>query len=420
MLFSNKFNFENSFSFIKKLNNDRTQKLITLPSLFLGPRPSAPLFVFSFVLLLTFKIWAGGDIDTLKKELAANPENLKLRHSLAQIHFDQGRYEATVEVFKTKAEKLPQESLALLSMAYQKLDDPINELKFLEQLTANYPKFPNGFVMLGDFYYKKSLTKSDARQTANTLAAYKSAIEINPNYRPAYDGLLKSYEKYNNFYELRILLEDMVKRFGKTGSTLSQLCRRNAIDGYFVNARKTCSEAITLDSKNPENYVFLSLVENNEGQTAKADVLLKKVTSDFPQSEIAASNYGDFLIQQKNLPGAENFFQQAAKADSNSFRAHIGLAIVGFELKHYESALTAYKNACKTNPHQAMKYLKRATDLLRHRRENRLENQYTNVITNCTVSRDNDRSPASIASLKEEFRSAFALYSKNKNINLGL
>lgn len=273
--------------------------------------------------------------------------------------------------------------------------------------------------MLGDFYYKLSLEKKDPRQTANTLAAYKNAIEINPNHRPAYDGLLKAYEKYNNFYELRILLEDMVKRFGKSNSTLAQLCRRNTIDGYFVNARKTCSEAINMDNKNPENYVYLSLVENNEGQTAKADAILKKVTTEFPQSEIAASNYGDYLIQQKNLPGAENLFQQAAKADPNSFRAHLGLALVGFELKHYESALTAYKNACKTNPHQAMKYIKRATDLLRHRRESHLENKYSNIMAKCTISRDNDRSTASLSSLKDEFRSAFALYSKNKAIYLG-
>jgi len=416
MLFSIKLIFENRVIILNKLKNDPMQ----LYNIYLNPFKFILKTIFTIILMLNTVTWANSEIDSLKKELTSSPENLKLRHTIAQLYFEKGSYESTVEILKSKAEKLPQESLALLAISYQKLNDSINEIKFLEQLTASYPKYPNGFVMIGDYYYKKSLEKNDPRQSANALLSYKNAIEINPNFKPAYDGLLVAYEKYNNYYELRILLEDMLKRFGKSSQTLTGLCRRNTIDGYFVNARKICSEAINLDNKIPENYVYLSLVENNEGQIAKAEMLLKKVTTDFPKSEVAASNYADFLIQQKNLPGAENLYQQATQGDFNSFRAHIGLATVGFELKHYDSALIAYKNACNVNPHQTLKYLKRAADLLRHRKETNLENRYSSAISKCFVTKDNDRLPASLTSLKEEFRSAFALYSKNKNINLGM
>ncbi len=428
MLFSTKFSFENSENWtsatLTTIDN-RTFSMSSFKKLyfyFLNPFLGSPMIML-LVFCITLKSLANtetNEVEVLKIELESNPENLKARHTLAQKYFDNKKYEQTVDVLKTKAEKLPQESLALLAKTYHKLDDQTNELKFLEQLTSNYPKYPQGFVMLGQFYFKKSLEKSDPRLSANTLAAYKNAIEINSNHRPAYDGLLAAYEKYHNFYELRILLGDMLKRFGKSNEILANLCRRNTIDGYFVNARKLCTEAINMDGDNPENYIYLSLVENNEGQTLKAEALLKKITTEFPRSEIAASNYADFLIQQKNLPKAATLFLQATQGDSNSFRAHIGLALVNFELKHYESALNAYKNACKVNPHQTLKHLKRATDLLRHRKENSLETKYSQITSKCLPSKELSRSPASLSALKEEFRSAFALYSKNKNIKLGL
>lgn len=352
------------------------------------------------------------DTLQLQKQLHSNPENLKLRFELAKEYFDSSQYQKASELLMEKSEALNQDSLILLVTCFQKLNDPIHELKFLEQLTASYPKFAQGFVLLGDFHFKKSLEKNDPRSSMNSLAAYKAAIEINIVHRPAYEGLLKAYEKYKNFYELRILLEDMVKRFGKSSDLLSHLCRRHTVDGYFVTGRKSCIEAISINNSNPDNYIYLSLIENNEGNLPKAEALLKKATTLFPLSEFAASNYADFLIQQKNLPSAESFYKNATNANNQSFRAQIGLAKVAFELKHYESALNAYKIACDLNPFHSIKSLKRASDLLRHRREEKFEDRFSSLMGKCITSNSDSRAPASTTT--DEYRSPFALYSRNK------
>jgi tetratricopeptide (TPR) repeat protein len=354
---------------------------------------------------------AEGDLSTLKAQVAANPDDLKLRQDLAQKHFEIGEFESAIEVLKPKAESLTKEGLMLLGKAYLKLNDTLNEHKVLEQLTVNYPKFAPGFVLLGDYFFRVSQAKNDPRISMNCLAAYKSAIELNPSHRPAYDGLLKAYEKYKNFYELRILLGDMTKRFGKSAQIMSQLCRRNTIDGFFVNGRKACMEAIALDTNNPDNFVYLALIENNEGDLKRADNLLKKASAKFSNSEFTASNYADFLTQQKNLPGAENYFRLATKADPKSFRAQIGLAQTSFVLKHYEPALEAFKEACAIYPHLTYRLLRKSADLLRHRDEKKLEQRYTSAMERCLPSGGDSRTPAVS---KEEYRSPFALYSKNK------
>lgn len=128
MLFSNKINFENRFYFIKKLKNDLTQKKPLKPSACLSTILSLPwptsmrlsytILLLAYIFVFSFKVWAGGELEVLKKELDANPENLKVRQSLAQMYFDKGNYDASIETLKVKAEKLPQESLALLSMTY--------------------------------------------------------------------------------------------------------------------------------------------------------------------------------------------------------------------------------------------------------------------------------------------------------------
>ncbi len=368
-----------------------------------------------FLLQITWSLKAMSDVTQLKTQLATSPDNLKLRYELAKDYFDQNQFQKASETLMEKSEALNQDSLVLLITSFQKLNDSVHELKFLEQLTASYPKFPQGFVLLGDFHFRKSQEKNDPRNSMNSLAAYKAAIEINPLHRPAYDGLLKAYEKYKNYYELRILLEDMTKRFGKSAEILSHLCRRHTIDGYFVTGRKSCLEAISLDGNIPDNYVYLSLIENNEGNIAKAEGLLKKATTQFPQSEFAASNFADFLIQQKNLPSAETFYKAAATVNKKSFRAQIGLGKVAFELKHYDSALEAYKLACELNPFLSIKSLKRATDLLRHRREEKYEDRFSALMGKCITTSNDTRAPASVPT--EEYRSPFALYSRNKIID---
>lgn len=353
----------------------------------------------------------GVDLEVLKTKLEADPNNLSLRQDLGQLYFENQNWNLAIETLKPKAEKLDQNGLSTLALSYGKIDDLANEGKLLEQLTVNYPKYTEGFVLLGNHYFNKTKIKSDARIAMNCLAAYKKAIELNPAHRPAYDGLLKAYDQFKNPYELRVLLGDMAKRFGKKPDIIGQLCQRFTEWGVFAEARHHCIEAINLDANKPENYVYLALIENNEGNVKKADSLLKKVTAKFESSEFAQSNYADFLTQQKNLPGAEASYSMAVKADPKSYRAQIGLAQTSFELRHYESALESFKQACEIMPHWGYRLIRKAADTLRHRSEAKLEAQYANAMEKCLPEKDDNRSPAST---KEDFRSPFAIYAKTK------
>lgn len=365
------------------------------------------------VCLVPLSVAQSATIETLKAQVNTSPDNLKLRLSLAKAYCAAENYEACIETLKAKAESLNEDGLILISEAYQKVNDPINERRFLEQLTTNYPKYVNGFVALGDFYFRQANQKSDPKIISACQSAYRSAIELNSFYRPAYDGLLRTYEKFQNFYELRILLGDMAKRFGRTPEIISSLCRRHTLDDYYSIARKYCKEAINLDPKNPENYVYMSLVENNQGEINKAEKLLRKVTEQFPDSEFAQSNFADFLTQQKNLIGAEKYFRQGAKADPKSLRAQLGLAQTSFDLKHYEPALEAYTQACTIYSPVTYRLLRKTVDLLRHRDEKRMEERYAQTLERCGSSGDDTQKRAP-AMARDDYRSPFAMKSKYK------
>lgn len=369
-----------------------------------------------FTILITFTfLYAptafAEDIEALKKQLDASPESLKTRQSLAKAYLESEKPELAIEVLKPKLENLNAEGLLLLAKSFENTKDALNEQKTLEQLTVNFPQFVAGFVAFGDFYFRSSQAKSDPKLILNSASNFRSAIELNAGYRPAYDGLMKVYEFSKNWYEVRVLLGDMVLRFGKRPDLLGKLCQRNTLDGFFVSARKFCLEAIGVDGKNPDNYVYLSLVENNEGNIKKAESILKMVTTKFPKSEFALSNYGDFLIQQKNLPSAQKSYQAAVQAEPKGFRAQIGLAKTSFELKKYELALEAYKEACSLRPHTSYRLVKRASDWLRHRKEVDLQAKYSSLLDKCMGTGEDTRSPANS---KDDYRSPFATHSKNK------
>ena len=344
--------------------------------------------------------------ESLKAQLVKQPTNLKLRQQLAIVHFQNERYEQAIETLRANSERLSPENLMLLSECYAKLDDSTNEHKFLEQLTINYPQFLKGRVALGEYFLRMAQQKKQPKFAQEAEASFRLAIELNPNHRPAYEGLLKAYESLGNAYETRILLGDILKRFGKSPEVLSGLCRRNALDGFFPEAKRFCKDAISIAPKRPDNFVYLSLVENNEGNLKKANAILKKVATSFPDSEFASSSYADFLIQQKNILGAETYFTQASRANSQSFRAQIGLALTSFELKHYGAALEAFEKACTLLPHHTYKHLKRSTDLLRHRNEQKMQGTYQSAMNKCTTTSEESRLPAGTD--KEGFVSPFA------------
>lgn len=295
-------------------------------------------------------------IENLKAAIRKDPKKIDLIQQLAEELYKIDETEKTTALLWKYVEKIDRSGLILLVQAHEKRNEPDQMIKALNILTAKDPKDFEAFYLLGNAYFLKSKTRE-------TVENYKTSIELNAKYEPPYLGLVKYYEKRDNFYELRMLYQDMVEHIGKRPKYFSKLCEINLKDGTFEAAIAQCKEAQLKEPENADNFVNLGLSYRGTGDTEVALKSLKEAAAKFPKSEYAQYTYGKSLEEQKNYVDALAYYKAATSADEKSSRAWLGLAVSSFELQKFEPAWSAFKTACKLDRKVAPLFRKAATQL---------------------------------------------------------
>lgn len=362
---------------------------------------SARLFLIIFCLLTMAKFaWSepnqnpDSEIRSLSSELTKSPTNLKIKIKLAELYFQNKQYEDVVKLLKGDSEQLPRSSLITLAKSYGETQDQPNQGRILEHLvTMNQNDF-EAFTLLGEYFIT-------IKQDDDAIRNLRQALNIRPNYKMALEDLLLIYQKKNNNFEMRLIYQDLIKHYGSNPQYISKLCKIHTLDGFYDTAKKYCHNGIKSDSKNPENYLFLAYIEHSLGNASTSNKIIRAALQKFPESDIVLASYGAILIRQKNYAGAEKYFLQATKINSDYFDSQIGLANSSFESKDYDIALTAYKNACKLEPHKTARELKRASNFVRYKSIAKWEDAFAAALETCVPSDFNSNKKKSFVSLSE-------------------
>ncbi len=119
------------------------------------------------------------------------------------------------------------------------------------------------------------------------------------------------------------------------------------------------------------------------GEDATSLNTLKKAAQDFPKSELAQYQYAQALDEQKNYVEAMKFYKVGTEADPKSSRAWLGLATSSFEIRKFEVALIAYKNACKYDKKNSVAFRK-ATTTLRNQKNAAWASKFEEASETCT------------------------------------
>jgi tetratricopeptide (TPR) repeat protein len=207
------------------------------------------------------------DINYRRRELENDPKNAEARAQLAVALERKKDYSGMVEILEGHKDKVGRTGLVLLSRAYSRLGRSADEIAVLELAKARFPK---------DIHLQTLLAASlgrAGRKDASIEAFYK-AKEANPKYIPAYEGLLVELVKSESRQEARDLLEDMMKKFGKKGRWVSELCSLYAADAFLEKAVETCAQGLKKDSSNPMNAVHLAATYREQGEAEKAKKVL--------------------------------------------------------------------------------------------------------------------------------------------------
>lgn len=317
-------------------------------------------------------------IESLKTEIRKNPRDIKKIEELAEAFYKKGEYDKTTLLLWKQIDKLDCNGIILLAKAHEQRKEPGEMIRALNILVGKDEKDFEAYTLLGKAYTLQSKNK-------DALEAYKKAIEINNKYEPAYLGVADMYSKRNppNLYELRILYGDMIDNIGPKPEYLQKLCEVNAKDdNTFESAIDTCRQATQKDPKTADAYVNLGNALKSGGKDEEGVAILKKAARDFPKSEFAQYSYGKILQDQKNTVDAMKYYKAGTEADPNSARSWLGLAATSFDVKKYEIALIAYKNACKFDKKNAVAF-RRATTSLKTNKVSDWIGKYESASENC-------------------------------------
>jgi tetratricopeptide (TPR) repeat protein len=338
------------------------------------PRESAPLFAPTPASSQD----TDANIDRLKNEIRNDPQNVYLIVELAENFIEKGDYEKGTLLLWKQVDKLDRDQLLVLARAHEKRNEPGEMIRALNIILSKKEKDVEALTLLGRAYLLQKKNK-DAMET------YKKAVEINPKYEPAYRGLVDLYEKRTppNIYELRILFQDMLENIGPRYQYYVKLCELNTMDNTHEPAIKDCKAAIAKNSKEADPYVYLGISYRAIGEEKKGLKTLKKAADDFPESELAQFTYAKTLEEKKDFVEAMNFFKAATDANGKSARSWLGLAAAAFEIRKYEVAIIAYKNACKYDKKNAATFRKAAATL-RNARNSEWTEKYATASEHCT------------------------------------
>ncbi|QLY25410.1 tetratricopeptide repeat protein [Bdellovibrio sp. KM01] len=317
-------------------------------------------------------------VEALKAEIKKDPKNTKLVVQLAQEFYTQKDYEKVTLLLWKQIDKLDRQAILLLAKAHEARQETGDMIRALNNLISKNDKDFEAYSLLGNAYTMQKKPKE-------ALENYKLAIESNPKFEPPYNALMKMYETRQppNYYEMRILAQDMIDNMGKKAEYLAKLCEINTNDGTFEAGVTSCRETIQKDPKIADAHVNLGLSMKGMGEDDKAKATLKKAADSFPKSEFAQYTYGHLLEEDKSSIEAMKYFKVGSEADPKSARSWLGLATTSFDIKKYEVALIAYKNACKYDKKNAVAFRK-ATTVLRNSRVSEWVGKFESASENCT------------------------------------
>lgn len=249
--------------------------------------------------------------------------------------------QATVLLWQN-IEHLNETGLILLTKAHYLNKEYFESIKAANLVLAKNEANFEALTYLG-------LSQLRKRKEREAKDYFRRATEINPTYMPAINGLVEIYEKSSNYYELRLIYQDLIKRTGEKSEFLTRLCEINTKDAITDQAQTYCRKAIQADPSIAENYSNLGIVYKNIHDLPKAKEQLRNAADKFPKSDINQLNYAQFLEDQKNYIEAFKYYNRCVKINDFIETCWVGYATSSYQIQKFSETLVGLKKSCVFN-----------------------------------------------------------------------
>jgi putative PEP-CTERM system TPR-repeat lipoprotein len=254
--------------------------------------------------------------------LETDPENLEVQARLANLYFDNGRYEQVI--FRTEnlseADIKAQPSLMeLRGKSLANMGNAKGAAKVWERWVGFSPE-----STLANFYYADSLI--NANDFARALEHLEIARNLKPGYMPARLAIIRTTAQMGDmdkaFAEMKKLQSEMQEDRADVWYTQGWL---NVKAGKLEPAVRALQKSLALQPT-PETAMVLFTAMNSQGRTEEAITSLADWSEKFPESRTLMAVLGQSYLAQKANEKAVAVYQRLLAVDPQSVLALNNLA----------------------------------------------------------------------------------------------
>lgn len=241
--------------------------------------------------------------------------------------------------------------------------DPIREMINSRKLNEAEKFALTNRTNLGELNYTQAMIlvyalKRNFIQAFSVIDNSTEAIKNDPSIKRL---TALTYEQQGNFLEARILLQDLFK-VSKNAELIEDLCRLSSLDSQHRDAEVSCNLGAKKLTNNFVIPIWLGISYREREMYKEAKVEFEKSLG-IRTSEFALVCLAEIENLKKRKQESIEYFNKAIQFNSQSTRAHLGLANLLFELRRFDEALTHYKSAC-TYGKEKVDFRKAAKELL--------------------------------------------------------
>ncbi len=277
-----------------------------------------------------------------------------------------------IEALEPHQDRLDKRGLVALAKAYAQMKRSNSEQQVWTLALARHPK-----DAALQSQYASSLVR--ARKFPEGIAAFYKAIEFNPKYVPAYDGLIDVLISTGSNEEARNIITDANKKLGVRAKWLNALCGLYAKDSFFEKAIETCRKAMERDPEYDLNPVHLALSYRDQGEPEKARRILELAASRMPNGSIVRTRLADYHYEKRSFVDARKWYLEATKVDPKNVEALLGLGNSATELQKFEEALQAFTRACELDRY-TRRHFQAALGKVKVRRDALMQTKFEDAI----------------------------------------
>ncbi|MGD0338305.1 MAG: tetratricopeptide repeat protein [Bacteroidota bacterium] len=205
-------------------------------------------------------------------------------------------------------------------------------------------------------WFQKGYNAYEAKDIDNAIVFFKKAIDLDPKYAKAYNGLGNAYYGKANYDKAMSLWEKAIELDPKYAAAYNNLGNAYKDKGNYDKAIPLYEKSIELDSNFAAAYNNLGLAYVDKGNYDKAMSLYEKAIELDPKDAVAYYNLGNAYYDKGNHDKAMSLYEKAIELDPKCVVAYDNLGLAYYDKGNYDKAIPLYEKAIELDSKDAWVY----------------------------------------------------------------